>query len=319
MPSRKDGRIEKGQKIATAISARAWNRAQDAADIVIGDRYSVTGGATSPVSHSYTSALVRNLSGRNCAIGDVLAIDNYVQLSSTYDYDPGGELLLHGLVASPSNLNTPFGVGCIGVAVEPVENGSIGRFAIDGIVLANVDTTEINSGGTATAPSSYPSPITKIGITSGYKSKHLALNSNGILCPSEQGPAILLGVPLNANRMHDAPASQPELCVIKIGHLPPTCVRFGVFNSGQWNIGETHSLFDIDRSGSYVNNGLRFIAWNNYRTITSGPSLVCCALDAWSEWQVVSVAHNPEITEVVVDVQVDNQGRVTNVIKKNLL
>ena len=30
-----DGRIEKGQRIASAISARAWNRAQDAADIVL--------------------------------------------------------------------------------------------------------------------------------------------------------------------------------------------------------------------------------------------------------------------------------------------
>lgn len=34
--SRPDGRIEKGQKLATAISARAWNRAQDAADRVLG-------------------------------------------------------------------------------------------------------------------------------------------------------------------------------------------------------------------------------------------------------------------------------------------
>jgi hypothetical protein len=33
-----DGRIEKGQRLSTAISARAWNRAQDAADIVLGAR-----------------------------------------------------------------------------------------------------------------------------------------------------------------------------------------------------------------------------------------------------------------------------------------
>jgi hypothetical protein len=36
MNSRGDGRIEPGQPINTAISARAWNRAQDAADIVLG-------------------------------------------------------------------------------------------------------------------------------------------------------------------------------------------------------------------------------------------------------------------------------------------
>jgi hypothetical protein len=38
MPRRPDGRIEPGQKLASAISARAWNRAQDAADIVLGER-----------------------------------------------------------------------------------------------------------------------------------------------------------------------------------------------------------------------------------------------------------------------------------------
>jgi hypothetical protein len=38
MPKRPDGRIEPGQRLSTAISARAWNRAQDAADIVLGER-----------------------------------------------------------------------------------------------------------------------------------------------------------------------------------------------------------------------------------------------------------------------------------------
>lgn len=36
--ARSDGRVEQGQKLSTAISARAWNRAQDAADIVLGVR-----------------------------------------------------------------------------------------------------------------------------------------------------------------------------------------------------------------------------------------------------------------------------------------
>lgn len=39
-----DGRIEKGQRLSTAISARAWNRAQDAADIVLGVRPGVAAG-----------------------------------------------------------------------------------------------------------------------------------------------------------------------------------------------------------------------------------------------------------------------------------
>jgi len=43
---RPDGRIEKGQRLATAISARAWNRAQDAADRVLGAAPGVEAGAT---------------------------------------------------------------------------------------------------------------------------------------------------------------------------------------------------------------------------------------------------------------------------------
>jgi len=38
MGKRQDGRIEPGQKLSGAISARAWNRAQDAADIVLSER-----------------------------------------------------------------------------------------------------------------------------------------------------------------------------------------------------------------------------------------------------------------------------------------
>lgn len=50
---RQDGRIEQGQSLKTAISARAWNRAQDAADIVLGQRYGLTEGngvAASPAA-----------------------------------------------------------------------------------------------------------------------------------------------------------------------------------------------------------------------------------------------------------------------------
>ena len=38
---RQDGRIEQGQSLRSAISARAWNRAQDAADIVLSQRYGI--------------------------------------------------------------------------------------------------------------------------------------------------------------------------------------------------------------------------------------------------------------------------------------
>lgn len=48
--ARSDGRIEPGQRLSRAISARAWNRAQDAADIVLGTRPSAT---VSPIDGRY--------------------------------------------------------------------------------------------------------------------------------------------------------------------------------------------------------------------------------------------------------------------------
>jgi len=43
--ARPDGRIEKGQRLSSAISARAWNRAQEAADRVLGVTPGVEAGA----------------------------------------------------------------------------------------------------------------------------------------------------------------------------------------------------------------------------------------------------------------------------------
>jgi hypothetical protein len=43
--ARPDGRIEKGQRLGSAISARAWNRAQEAADRVLGAGTGVEAGA----------------------------------------------------------------------------------------------------------------------------------------------------------------------------------------------------------------------------------------------------------------------------------
>jgi len=45
--ARPDGRIEKGQRLSSAISARAWNRAQEAADRVLGVTPGIEAAATS--------------------------------------------------------------------------------------------------------------------------------------------------------------------------------------------------------------------------------------------------------------------------------
>ena len=46
--ARPDGRVQPGQRLDTAFSARAWNRAQDAADLVLKDRQSFLPGESVP-------------------------------------------------------------------------------------------------------------------------------------------------------------------------------------------------------------------------------------------------------------------------------
>ena len=48
--ARNDGRVEKGQSIRSAFSAKAWNRAQDAADIVLGVQPGIEAGSAIPYS-----------------------------------------------------------------------------------------------------------------------------------------------------------------------------------------------------------------------------------------------------------------------------
>jgi len=58
---RPDGRVEPGQRISSAFSARAWNRAQDAADVVLGARTGATAGpGTQLHSALYCSSFLAN-------------------------------------------------------------------------------------------------------------------------------------------------------------------------------------------------------------------------------------------------------------------
>lgn len=49
--ARPDGRVQPGQRLDSAFSARAWNRAQDAADLVLGDRGGLAAGTAAGRVH----------------------------------------------------------------------------------------------------------------------------------------------------------------------------------------------------------------------------------------------------------------------------
>jgi predicted RecA/RadA family phage recombinase len=127
---RPDGRIEPGQPLRGAISARAWNRAQDAADIVLGANAGTQGGAPgSPVLKPYTWVYCKP--SVTVARWGVLAITG-VAITPTGSSG--------GATASFEEMpvltaNTPDATAkpwC--VAVEPIESGKIGKVAVSGVV-----------------------------------------------------------------------------------------------------------------------------------------------------------------------------------------
>lgn len=131
---RPDGRIEPGQPLRGAISARAWNRAQDAADLVLGANPGTTGATGSQVLTPYTWVYCQP--SVTVARWGVLAITG---VAITPTASPGGATasfeempVLTG--ATPSATTTAW---C--VAVEPIESGKIGRVAVGGVVQCKVE------------------------------------------------------------------------------------------------------------------------------------------------------------------------------------
>jgi hypothetical protein len=132
--SRPDGRIEPGQSLRGAISARAWNRAQDAADLVLGANPGTAGVPGSPVLKPYTWCYCK--SSVTVARWGVLAITG---VAITPTSSSGGATasfeempVLTG--GTPSATTTAW---C--VAVEPIAANAVGRVAVGGVVQCKVE------------------------------------------------------------------------------------------------------------------------------------------------------------------------------------
>lgn len=150
-PTRHDGRVESGQKISTAFSARAWNRAQDAADLVLGERARF--GADGAVGRELAPnvVLIRNDSGQAVPWLGVLGIGGVV-------IDPTGGTLGGNDAASDRArefVRKPVLAGgtpsssvysSFAVAMEPIPAGAIGRAAVGGVFACRVHVVDGGHG-----------------------------------------------------------------------------------------------------------------------------------------------------------------------------
>lgn len=148
--SRPDGRIEKGQRLTKAISARAWNRAQDAADIVLGVRPEAAGGAMTPIDKAANVILVRNNSGYAVPMLGVLRIGAPI-------VDPSGGTLTGAAAADArarefvrrpvmTGLEPNSSSDVFGVALEPIAVSAIGRVAVSGALPIRLEVVNVTHG-----------------------------------------------------------------------------------------------------------------------------------------------------------------------------
>ena len=126
---RPDGRIEQGQPLRGAISARAWNRAQDAADLVLGAGTGIEAGVGSQSLKPYTWAYCQP--SVTVARWGVLAITGVAitPASSSGGATASFEEMPVLTGGTPSAATTAW---C--VAVEPIESGAVGKVAVGGVV-----------------------------------------------------------------------------------------------------------------------------------------------------------------------------------------
>lgn len=143
-PTRHDGRVESGQKISTAFSARAWNRAQDAADIVLGGRSRFGGGGQEGFQLAPNIVLIRNDSGVAVPWLGVLGISGVAidlgggTFAGTNAASERVRLfarrpVLTGTAPNATAFPDNDTASRVAIAMEPVAAGAIGRFAVGGV------------------------------------------------------------------------------------------------------------------------------------------------------------------------------------------
>jgi hypothetical protein len=129
-----EGRIQPGP-VRGQLSARAWNRAQDAADIVLGQRSDGTAAGPSDGPKPYTPILAKNTTTGTVNRWGVLSVAGVVFTPSGATGNATQQFQDQPVLSG----GLPTGGSSFVVAVEPIAAGKIGRVAVAGVVQAKVN------------------------------------------------------------------------------------------------------------------------------------------------------------------------------------
>jgi len=142
--SKSNGRVEPGQSIQTAFSARTWNRFCDTADLVLGNQLGILGGPLGQSGSPANIVLIKNNSGYAVQRFGVLGISGVaispassVQAAAQFAERP----ILTGITPTTQNHSEKFVV-----AIEPIKINAIGRAAVSGVFACKVNIVDADHG-----------------------------------------------------------------------------------------------------------------------------------------------------------------------------
>jgi hypothetical protein len=251
MPRRPDGRIEPGQKLASAISARAWNRAQDAADIVLGERTGFGAEGPQGLAAPFTSLPCKNMTATGVDRWGVLRISG-VEITPTGPTGPATSQF-QTLPVLKGNLPTTGTNDVFAVAVEPIPTNGIGRVAVDGLVQVKLDV------------------LNEADATAGPKAGSVAeLQTGG-------GNATIV--------WKESGTGAGKWALVRIGGRG---MRLGTISS-TWTKGQTATVTEQNGDGTARSGNPTFTARNWFAdvTVSSGTKRVACQL-VDSTWVLVA-------------------------------
>ena len=228
-----DGRVTPGP-IKGQLSARALNRAQDAADIVLGQRGNGLADGPSAGPPAYTGILAKNTTTGTVNRWGVLSVAGVVFTPSGTTGNATQQFQDQPVLSG----GLPTGGSAFVVAVEPIVAGSIGRVAVAGVVQAKINVSDAGHGF-ATAKDG---DLTQ-------------------LSSAASGDAQIL--------WKESGTGASKWAIVRFGASPPT-VRL-CKTTASWAKSSTATLqVWTGAPGSESNSGTTLSAYNSFATIATG-------------------------------------------------
>ena len=240
-------KVRPGERLV--ISARAWNRAQEAADRVLGAATGFGGAGSRDFSAPYTWVYARNGTGSTVNRWGILAITG-VEITPTSDASAAATEQFQQMPVltggTPSATTTAW---C--VAIEPIASNAIGRVAVAGVVQCKLEVTSADDKFAACKASASE------------------------LKTGTSGEATIL--------WKDSGTGSGKWAFVRFGGAGGG-VRLGTI-SATWTKGNTATVTEQNGDGSAKSPTTTFTAKNYFATVTvaSGTKRVACARvdDTW--------------------------------------